>query len=325
MKNITILVFICCLFWGKPTLAAESCRCGTVSIFCHAQDAARESPLVLIKIDSQKTEGWQVFYHATVISHLLGDTTSQAIRIENGNGGNCTQRFNLNADDTLLVRLTSWHDGGYVIAECTRDYLYVRNDTLVGPIYRNGDRIALNDFLQNLQYCIDTRPNFVIRGSIFAPFASNPAVDLAIQVNGRTQKGGFGLSFSRPMPGDTFSFHLEKTDEHLRGVTSFDLLYLQYYILGRLPINSPYAKLAADVDGSGHISTRDLLLLRAIILGRLASFPKDNWIFIPNGLPYEPDKFPNRDEIPNEFIVPYLGSYPRKFIVVKVGDINGDF
>lgn len=62
-------------------------------------------------------------------------------------------------------------------------------------------------------------------------------------------------------------------ENHRDGVTTADILRIQKHILGQELIRDPYELIAADVDQSGHISARDISLIRQLILGMTESFP----------------------------------------------------
>ena len=62
-------------------------------------------------------------------------------------------------------------------------------------------------------------------------------------------------------------------EEHLDGVTTADILRIQKHILGQELIKDPYELIAADVDQSGHVSARDISLIRQLILGKTDHFP----------------------------------------------------
>ena len=65
-------------------------------------------------------------------------------------------------------------------------------------------------------------------------------------------------------------------------MTTGDILLLRRHILGLASLDSPYKLLAADVDGSGSLSTvQDLTRIRRFILGMTNTFPLGLWQFIP--------------------------------------------
>ncbi|TNE58205.1 MAG: hypothetical protein EP344_10320 [Bacteroidetes bacterium] len=147
--------------------------------------------------------------------------------------------------------------------------------------------------------------------------------------------GIFGLSdplgtfrFSNALP---FGFNLtltpSKDNDPLNGVSTFDLVLINQHILGISLLNSPYKRIAADVNKSGSISTFDVLELRKLILGVYTEFPNNtSWRFIDKTYQF-PDPvnpfsqpFPEFRKIPNLF----TNMYQEDFVAVKVGDVNGN-
>ena len=110
------------------------------------------------------------------------------------------------------------------------------------------------------------------------------------------------------------------------GVSTLDLILIQQHILASRTFDDPYSYIAADADGSGHISTRDIIWLRKLILGNIQSVPgNSSWRFVDNtyqfanpsaALDYD---FPEKCELQAS-----SGMSQTGFTAVKVGDINGD-
>ncbi|MEZ4988121.1 MAG: dockerin type I domain-containing protein [Saprospiraceae bacterium] len=112
----------------------------------------------------------------------------------------------------------------------------------------------------------------------------------------------------------------------LNGVSTFDLVLISKHILGNQPLNSPYKRIAADVNKSGTITVIDMILIRKLLLQIDETFVNNtSWRFIPADytfpIPGNPwfEMFP--EEIQQEDTsLGYLGA---DFIGVKIGDVNG--
>src|SRR5690625_7331955 len=58
----------------------------------------------------------------------------------------------------------------------------------------------------------------------------------------------------------------EKNHGFSEGITTRDLILIQRHILGKETLDSPYQRIAADVNGDGSINAFDLLELRQLVL-----------------------------------------------------------
>ncbi len=114
----------------------------------------------------------------------------------------------------------------------------------------------------------------------------------------------------------------------LNGVSTLDMVRIGQHILGTVPLESPYQRIAADVNGSGVITLLDLIRLRRLVLGQEVSLGEvPSWRFVPAGHVFEeggtgvPD-FPEALSLSGLSTV--ADSWAQDFVAVKVGDVNGD-
>ncbi len=117
-----------------------------------------------------------------------------------------------------------------------------------------------------------------------------------------------------------------KNDDFTNGVSTLDLVIIQKHILSIEALNSPYKRIAADINNDGSIKASDLLQLRKLILGlytgdRLPS--NDSWRFVDADFqfadaanPWPFDEIGNVDNLSTNMMA-------ENFIGVKVGDVNG--
>ncbi len=127
-------------------------------------------------------------------------------------------------------------------------------------------------------------------------------------------------------PGYDFSVTPSKNDDPLNGVTTYDLTLISKHILDMERLDSPYERIAADVNQDGKVTTFDRFLLRQLILGIREELPSGkSWRFMPYfyDFPNFPDPFspafPEKMEVLNtEDPMP---SY-FNFIGVKIGDVD---
>ena len=115
----------------------------------------------------------------------------------------------------------------------------------------------------------------------------------------------------------------EKNDDYLNGISTLDLVLIQRHILGLTQLDSPYKRIAADVNNDGQITAIDLIELRKLILGLTTEFADvGSWIFvnadqilnIENPWTYESTR--TISDLSNDMM-------NEDFIGVKIGDVNG--
>jgi len=110
----------------------------------------------------------------------------------------------------------------------------------------------------------------------------------------------------------------------LNGVSTYDLLLIQRYLLGKYLMPSPYRLIAADVNNSGNVSISDIIELRRMIITPGLKFSNNtSWRYVdasyvfPN--PYKPFGFPETVSFPALEL-----NNTAQFIGVKIGDVSGN-
>jgi hypothetical protein len=137
-----------------------------------------------------------------------------------------------------------------------------------------------------------------------------------------------GLFSFQVEPDSSYTIAPFKSNDSLRnnGVTTLDILLMQRHILQIVSLGSPYKIIAGDVNGSGNISTLDIILTRALILGNATIFPSGKlWEFVPDNYvfpdPQNPGTFP-RLRTYEKIGESYFG---QDFIGIKLGDVNNSW
>lgn len=161
--------------------------------------------------------------------------------------------------------------------------------------------------------------------------AGLPVPGVTIQTNNNdlrsavaTDERGYYL-LSGFAPGYDYSVTPSKDDNHLAGVSTFDIVQISKHILNLKPFDSPYKHIAADVNGSGTITTLDLIQLRRLVLNLHTELPNtSSWRFVRADYPFF---YPHRAEaevFPTTFNLNNLTQdWPdADFIGIKMGDIN---
>ena len=127
--------------------------------------------------------------------------------------------------------------------------------------------------------------------------------------------------------GDAEKLYVEaiSTDDPLNGVTTFDLLLMSQYILGEWEPDNSMDLLAADVNFDGKINSKDLIILRDVILGNRSNFPSgSSWRFYDSEYEFENRIQPYLDEVPAkiELLDPEEIIENIDFSGIKLGDLN---
>jgi photosystem II stability/assembly factor-like uncharacterized protein len=135
--------------------------------------------------------------------------------------------------------------------------------------------------------------------------------------------GGFMLE---NIPGcSTLSITPYRNDNHLNGITTYDLVLISKHILGVEALVSPYKMIAADANNSGGITTSDVVAFRKLILGIDDTLKEQNsWRFLP-----KTQSFTNHENPFEDLLVGSINSQLEAsplaevdFIGIKMGDVN---
>ncbi|MEO6190621.1 MAG: cohesin domain-containing protein [Saprospiraceae bacterium] len=124
---------------------------------------------------------------------------------------------------------------------------------------------------------------------------------------------------------ENYSIKAEKNDDILNGVSTQDIVAIQKHILGIKIFVDPYKIIAADVNDSRSITSRDITDIRKLILGLTTDFPlKKSWRFLNSTQVYSDPTSPWPLE-ESVFIQQLNGdAMNNNLIAVKLGDVTGD-
>jgi len=124
--------------------------------------------------------------------------------------------------------------------------------------------------------------------------------------------------------GQNYSIAAARNDNPLNGVTTYDLVLLGQHLLELNTLDSPYKMIAADVNGSGSITSLDMIALRRLILfidTELAT--NTSWRFVDGEYVFPNPANPFATTFPE--VINYndlAGSQLADFVGVKIGDLN---
>ncbi|MFK8105058.1 MAG: cohesin domain-containing protein, partial [Saprospiraceae bacterium] len=216
------------------------------------------------------------------------------------------------------------------------DFMVVTYDLWVQDMNGNWDyctnTITLED---NLNVC--NGPQASIAGDVEVETGDQGVSDVMVYLDGglgaapiqTTADGNY--SFIGLNPFENYTVTPQRDDTPLGvgiagdAVTTLDIVKLGMHLLNIEYLDSPYKRIAADVDASGDISIFDMLELRKLVLHLTTEFPNNNtsWRFVPSDY-----TFPN---YPSPFGTTFPESAPfnslsgnvfADFVGIKVGDVN---
>ena len=138
-------------------------------------------------------------------------------------------------------------------------------------------------------------------------YAMTVSLPGGVSANKQITDGDFSLEDFPGLPNIPFYQAVPaKNNDPLNGVSTLDLLQINKQILGIEPFLYPWQFVAGDANGSGTLTTFDIIELRKLILGVYDSLPNVNsWVFSP----------------PMDTISPLECPV---FYAIKKGDVNGN-
>ena len=189
--------------------------------------------------------------------------------------------------------------------------------------------VTVIDIQANMDQCEDD-PSVVNVGGAIQTEESEGVEDVNVQLSGFGQMSVMtdaGGSFSFPVSlGGDYTVTPSKDDNHLNGVTTYDLVKITKHILGVSLLDSPYKLIAADANKSNTVTTFDLVQIRKLILYINDKFPSNtSWRFVdrdyvfPNSLNPWQSVFPEVSNFNNVA----QNILDADFVAVKIGDVNG--
>lgn len=188
------------------------------------------------------------------------------------------------------------------------------NETIINATYRIIDYGSI--------------PMATVSGSLMTE--ENQAVELVeVAVDGdwsnmmmTSADGDYGFDLEM---NQNYNITPYRNDDHLNGVTSYDLILLAQHLLEIQELDSPYKLIAGDVNRSGSITSLDLIQLRRLILHIDEAFSNNtSWRFIDANYTFPNLANPFATTFPEAVSINNL-SQPElhDFIAVKIGDLNG--
>ncbi|MFN7117782.1 MAG: T9SS type A sorting domain-containing protein, partial [Saprospiraceae bacterium] len=115
-------------------------------------------------------------------------------------------------------------------------------------------------------------------------------------------------------------------ENHIQGVSTFDIILITKHILGSQLLDSPYKIIAADANNSESVSLLDVIQLRKLILGVDTRFSKNtSWRFVEKAFQFPQPRNPWATPFPEKMRMDahtQPGMRNADFIAIKIGDVN---
>jgi len=118
----------------------------------------------------------------------------------------------------------------------------------------------------------------------------------------------------------------ERNDNPLNGISTYDLILISQHILGLEILDSPYKRIAADINRSKTITAYDMVELRKLILFINTEFPENtSWRFVDENFIFPDPTNPFESTFPEFYTINNLESSMENinFVAIKTGDVNG--
>ena len=109
------------------------------------------------------------------------------------------------------------------------------------------------------------------------------------------------------------------------GVSTLDITFLRRHILNLSPLDTPYKRLAGDVDGSSSITTLDLSFVRRLVLGSTNRFPRGLWRFVPADFVFANPAVPWSAPTNRTYASVGADTAGQDFVAIKLGDVNNSW
>jgi len=126
--------------------------------------------------------------------------------------------------------------------------------------------------------------------------------------------------------GQNITITPSENENARNGLSTFDLVLIQDHINLRL-LDSPYKRLAADVNKSGSVTVLDIIEIQDVILRRVNSFAElPSWVFVPADHMFADTLNPYNATVPTSITISSASAADTamNFVAVKTGDVSLD-
>jgi len=305
---------------------------GTTSVIFSASDGCKNTATCLVKVsvvDAKKPTPVCINGLSLPIMPSTLMVTIWAKDFDNKSFDNCTANANLVFRIRKHLQAPSGPPADASIIFTCDDIGVQQVQVWVMDESGNWDYCLTNiTITDNDKLCPPTFNKIALGGWISTENAQ-PVKDVQLTLNAKnltTGTDGF-WKFVGLNKGENFTITPLKDGNDLNGVSTIDILKIQKHILGAEKLANPYRYIAADVDKSGVITTKDMVDIRKMILQISDQFESNtSWRFIdaeyvfPTGI--NPLKANWTETIQYSNVTSTMNNL--KFIGIKIGDVDGN-
>ncbi|MFM9948934.1 MAG: carboxypeptidase regulatory-like domain-containing protein [Saprospiraceae bacterium] len=168
----------------------------------------------------------------------------------------------------------------------------------------------------------------------FIKTTENEAVkDVSVQLSGNSnnenltsQLGTYEFyPISYPFgPNNSYTVTPSLNTNHKNGLSQFDAILIRRHILGIEPLNTPYKRIAADVNNNQKITIADVIQIQRLILEVDTVFAQStSWRFVRSDYVFPVPTNPWFEVFPeSKTFNTYWDDNDQDFIAIKIGDVN---
>lgn len=297
--------------------AVDSCHNeGSLRVLVEVVDAKAPNAIAMYGVSSSLTQmpaGAMVSVAARLFNNKSNDNCTPTQRLRYSFSEDISDTLRIYTCDSLGrrdIRLVVWDEAGNSNEVYT--YFVVDDPDSICPGGLHGLRIE----------------GVVATGN----WQAVPEVDVWLESGGITRKaqtdaqGNF--AFADIPAGSDIQIHSRRSGTYTAGLTTADIIRIQRQLLGLEPFTNSWEYLAADVDMSGGISTRDIVFLRRLLLGKIQELPhQHSYLFIdPNYTFANPaSPYAELDLCRKVVISQALQNEAVHLLAIKIGDVNQSY
>lgn len=250
--------------------AKDSCHNeGSIQIQIEVKDSKNPNAIAMYGISSSLTlmaNGAMTVVNAKLFNNKSNDNCTEAKNLRFSFSSDINDTIRIYTCDSIgkrEVKLVVWDESG----NSSEVYTFIVIDDVFSNCPTGIQRYNIEGFIttKNNQAVTDVQVKF-----------TSPGIEKTAETN---RNGNFIFS---DIPGSTQAqIYSSLSKNYADGLSTADIIQIQRHILGIEIFEDPLKYIAADIDMSGSVTTRDVVHLRNLILGRVTELAhKKSYVFI---------------------------------------------